>query len=88
MGTERWGHCQCSVALTISYVTTERISGQLVSQIIRNNGSVRIFEVLGRKRAREAGRVGDQTFRLKERLMSDYARPGPIPPGTTVTWWW
>ena len=69
------------VALTNWYVTTERISGQLVSQIIRNNGSVRIFEVLGRKRAREAGRVGDQTFRLKERLMSDYARPGPIPPG-------
>ena len=48
---------------------------------MRNNGTVRVFEMLGRKRAKEARRAGDRTFRLKERLMSDYSKPGPIPSG-------
>ena len=61
--------------------TAEHITGQLVSNIISNNGSVRIFEVLGRKRARQTSRAGDKTFQLKERLMSDYSKPDPIPPG-------
>ena len=63
------------------YFTAEHLTGQLVANIIRNNGTVRIFEVLGRKRARETSRLGDKTFHLKERLMSDYSKPGPIPPG-------
>ena len=59
----------------------EHITGQQVENIMRNNGTVRVFEMLGRKRAKEARRTGDRTFRLKERLMSDYSKPGPIPSG-------
>ena len=66
---------------SILYFPAEHITGQQVSQIMNNNGTVRIFEVLGRKRAREARRAGDNTPRLKERLMSEYSKPGPIPPG-------
>ena len=66
---------------TPCYFSAEHITGQQVSQIMNNNGTVRIFEVLGRKRAQEARRAGDNTLRLKERLMSEYSKPGPIPPG-------
>ena len=66
---------------TLSYCPAEHITGRQVSEIMRNNGTVRVFEMLGRKRAKEARRAGDRTFRLKERLMSDYSKPGPIPSG-------
>ena len=54
----------------------EYISGQLISQIIANNGSVRLFEVLGRRRSKY-DKEGKHHF--KTQLMKDYARPTPIP---------
>ena len=51
----------------------EHIQGRLISDIIKNNGSVRMFEVLGRKRSKLFGPD------VKTRLMEDYSKPEALP---------
>ena len=54
----------------------EHIPGNLISQIRTNNGSVRLFEVLGRRRSKYDK---DNEYHFKTQLMEDYERPSPIP---------
>ena len=57
------------------------LPGETVAKIKRDNGTVRVFEALGRKRAQESLMRGEETGGVKERLMEDYERPAPIPRG-------
>ena len=41
---------------------------------MRNNGTIRIYDSLGRKRAMERSRGGEMAG-VKERMMMDYERP-------------
>ena len=54
----------------------EHISGQKISDIVIKNGTFRIFEILGRGRAKTDTR---NFFNYKTKLMQDYERPKPIP---------
>ena len=51
----------------------EHIQGRLISEIMRNNGSVRMFEVLGRRRSKMFGPD------IKTNLMEDYSKPDALP---------
>ena len=55
-----------------------------MANIIRHNGTVRVFEVLGRKTIQENLRRGEVSGALKEGMMDEYERPGPIPLGKIV----
>ena len=50
---------------------------------MRNNGTIRIYDSLGRKRAMERSRGGEMAG-VKERMMMDYDRPAPIPQGRVL----
>ena len=56
----------------------EHIPGHLISDIWRRNGTFRIFEVLGRGRARKDR---DNVHKYKTKLMRDYDKPQPVPEG-------
>ena len=80
-----WGQKgEAQTQLLASNFLSEFLSGETVANIIRDNGTVRVFEVLGRKAAQERVRRGEVTRGLKERMMEDYEKPGPIPQGETV----
>ena len=67
-----------------TFFLAEFLSGETVANIIRHNGTVRVFEVLGRKTIQENLRRGEVSGALKEGMMDEYERPGPIPLGKIV----
>ena len=54
-----------------------------MAEIKRNNGTIMIYDVLGRRRAKERSRDGEMAG-VRERMMMDYDRPAPIPQGTVL----
>ena len=62
-----------------TYGQKEFITGKQIESIMNNNGSVRLFEVLGQRREWKSKRDGRIEHNSKTRLMSDYSRPEPIP---------
>ena len=62
-----------------TYGQKEYITGKQIESIINNNGSVRLFEVLGRRRAWKSKREGITDFNTKSKLLEDYSSPQPIP---------
>ena len=57
----------------------EFISGNQIESIIKNNGTVRLFEVLGRRRLWKSSRERNTDENSKSRLLEDYSTPHPIP---------
>ena len=50
---------------------------------MRNNGTIRIYDLLGRRRAKERSRGGEMVG-VKEKMLMDYDRPAPIPQGKVL----
>ena len=59
----------------------EHISGRKISDILLRNGTFRIFEILGRGRAKTDTK---NFYEYKTKMMQEYARPKPIPEGIPV----
>lgn len=61
------------------YDSDEPISGNLLKQIVKDNGTIRIFDKLGRKMHTYARRNGINEATDKMHLFDDYSKPAPVP---------
>ena len=55
------------------------LSGNLLRSIVRNNGTIRVFDSLGRKKHTASRRNGTILDTDKMHLFSAYSKPGPVP---------
>ena len=57
----------------------EEFSGNLLKTIMKSNGTIRVFDEIGRRKHEEARKKGRKLRTDKTYLFSDYSKPHPVP---------
>ena len=61
------------------FASKKALSGNLLKHIVKNNGTIRVFDQLGRRKHTAARLAGDYKDTDKMQLFSEYSKPGPVP---------
>ena len=62
-----------------TFHSEEALTGSLLRRILDNNGTIRVFDTLGRRKHTFARRNGAKLDTDKMHLFSDYDKPNPVP---------